>query len=67
MNLFPTRPIIRPIASKPTLFDLAFNYITYEDHDEQVSTPASEEVQPSAVEGKQDVPKKKGLFGLFGL
>ncbi|SCU81048.1 LAME_0B05468g1_1 [Lachancea meyersii CBS 8951] len=69
-NLFPLRPIIRPISAKPTLFDLAFNYITYDGHSEEpeLDEPEMEATQPDQqAQAQAQVPKKKGLFGLFGL
>ncbi|CAR30144.1 signal recognition particle subunit SRP68 [Lachancea thermotolerans CBS 6340] len=67
-NLFPTRPIVRPVGSKPTLFDLAFNYIGSDSQ-----TPQNEPLIPEESRSvpksndAQEAPKKKGLFGLFGL
>ncbi|CUS23127.1 LAQU0S08e02718g1_1 [Lachancea quebecensis] len=67
-NLFPRRPIVRPVGSKPTLFDLAFNYIGSGSQTPQNEPVMSEE--PRSVpksNDTQEAPKKKGLFGLFGL
>lgn len=67
-NLFPLRPIVRPVASKPTLFDLAFNYIHYDGEDNLVPIEVEEQIKSSitsAEPDKQDT-KKRGLFGLFG-
>ncbi|AAS53221.1 AFL153Wp [Eremothecium gossypii ATCC 10895] len=60
-NLFPLRPRVMPVSAKPTLFDLAFNYIGCESSavpPEQTSaavTPAAETEQP----------RKRGIFGIF--
>ncbi|EDO17372.1 hypothetical protein Kpol_1060p28 [Vanderwaltozyma polyspora DSM 70294] len=73
-NLFPMRPIIRPVGSKPTLFDLGFNYITYENETNTTSE------QQKSIETKSDAssqneaeqvssieqPKKRKFLGLFG-
>ncbi|CCC71003.1 hypothetical protein NCAS_0G01160 [Naumovozyma castellii] len=62
-NLFPLRPKIQPISSKPTLFDLAFNYINYEEEQPVSPAPAKEKlVEEPQVESQ----KKKGFLGLFG-
>lgn len=67
-NLFPLRPKMRPVQSKPSLFDLAFNYIDYEsgsapsnDYDNE-----SKPVQDAEVEQDQEPTKKRGFLGLFG-
>ncbi|CEP62510.1 signal recognition particle subunit SRP68 LALA0_S05e07250g [Lachancea lanzarotensis] len=68
-NLFPLRPVIRPVAAKPALFDLAFNYISYDgqpveqDFDTESETASAQPGEQGQTEG----PKKKGIFGLFGL
>ena len=70
-NLFPLRPVIKPTGAKPTLFDLAFNYIDYE---EKTPVKSQEPItqQESVVSESQDVAneqpaKKRGfLGGLFG-
>ena len=72
-NLFPLRPIIKPIGAKPTLFDLAFNYIDYEEKTPaksqsqepvvQQSSPASE---PQSAPDAQPAKKRGFLGGLFG-
>lgn len=72
-NLFPMRPVIKPISAKPTLFDLAFNYIDYTSNsnaseisgisnDENVAEQESTSV-PATEEPTQ---KKRGFLGLFG-
>ncbi|SCU93027.1 LANO_0E02828g1_1 [Lachancea nothofagi CBS 11611] len=68
-NLFPMRPIIRPVAAKPTLFDLAFNYITYDNQIEDVDHFKQAKSTPNLAQpqDQEQLPKKKGLFGLFGL
>ncbi|CAI4054008.1 hypothetical protein SUVZ_16G0430 [Saccharomyces uvarum] len=73
-NLFPLKPKFQPVTSKPTLFDLAFNYISYDKQE----TPApqlknSTEESGNALqtqisnEPTEEEPKKKRRFlGLFG-
>lgn len=72
-NLFPLRPKLRPVQSKPTLFDLAFNYINYDDNEDIQSedltdeTPAaSEPPQVVEEEEQQQSSKKRGFLSLFG-
>ncbi|SCU83245.1 LAMI_0C02520g1_1 [Lachancea mirantina] len=66
-KLFPLNPVVRPVGVKPTLFDLAFNYITYEENEQE---PLHEsEFTSQNAEAVTDVntpSKKRGLFGLFG-
>lgn len=50
---------IRPVLSKPVLFDIAFNYIGYADEESAHSV-----VQKEEKPGEEK--KKSGLFGLFG-
>ncbi|SCU91905.1 LADA_0F12904g1_1 [Lachancea dasiensis] len=69
-NLVPLRPVIRPVGAKPTLFDLAFNYISYDNQPEEHFTINEQDVQSeseSMIQDQEQVSKKKGLFGLFGL
>lgn len=50
---------IAPVLSKAVLFDIAFNYISYDS--------SSEPVRSSPVEESTDAEKKKGgFFGIFG-
>lgn len=72
-NLFPLRPKLRPVQSKPTLFDLAFNYINYDENEDIQSedlteeTPAaSEPHQEAEEEEQQHSSKKRGFLRLFG-
>lgn len=66
-NIFPLRPKLRPIPSKPTLFDLAFNYMDYSGEDSgsasSWTTQKSESVSPS---NNNTTNKKRGFLGLFG-
>jgi len=69
-NLFPLRPIVKPVGAKPTLFDLAFNYIEYEE-DVNAKTKYNETVEKKNLDGEQNTPddqpaKKRGFLGLFG-
>ncbi|SCU99081.1 LAFA_0G21880g1_1 [Lachancea sp. 'fantastica'] len=74
-NLFPLRPVIRPITAKPALFDLAFNYITYDgqpmdqdiDVESETASAKPDEQNQTGQTGQTQSSKKKGLFGLFGL
>lgn len=67
-NLFPLRPKIRPTQSKPSLFDLAFNYINYESEriPENENLIESQPTQEAEVEQKPENTKKRGFLGLFG-
>lgn len=66
-NLFPLRPAMRPVQSKPTLFDLAFNYINYESEEPQSTGAAIPESDSSQdTEQEQAATKKRGFLGLFG-
>ncbi|ODV94789.1 hypothetical protein PACTADRAFT_50649 [Pachysolen tannophilus NRRL Y-2460] len=51
-----------PIHVKPVLFDIAFNYITYDD---DTNKNEQREVQRGANEEESN-KAKKGFFGLFG-
>lgn len=62
-TLFPLRPQIKPVGAKPTLFDLAFNYIDYDSEQQKVAT---NEIPHEQQREQQQTPKKKGLFGIFG-
>lgn len=62
-TLFPLRPQIKPVGAKPTLFDLAFNYIDYDSEQQKVAT---NEIPHEQQKEQQQTPKKKGLFGIFG-
>ncbi|QLL31025.1 hypothetical protein HG536_0A08400 [Torulaspora globosa] len=66
-NLFPMRPQIRPVQGKPTLFDLAFNYVNYEAEEPQPTERAAAELSFSQdTEQEQTASKKRGFLGLFG-
>ncbi|SMN21552.1 similar to Saccharomyces cerevisiae YPL243W SRP68 Core component of the signal recognition particle (SRP) ribonucleoprotein (RNP) complex [Maudiozyma saulgeensis] len=69
-NLFPLRPIVKPVGAKPTLFDLAFNYIEYEE-DIQTKANNNETAEKKSISVDQSTPedqpaKKRGFLGLFG-
>lgn len=68
-NLFPTTPKIRPVSAKPTLFDLAFNYVQYEKVTE-ISQPAAKTASTETIDSenneKEEPKKKRGFLGLFG-
>lgn len=64
-NLFPMRPRIMPVSAKPNLFDLAFNYITYVDQPQGTPQPV-EHLSEEPAQSQTEIPKKKGIFGLFG-
>lgn len=72
-NMFPLRPKLGPVPSKPTLFDLAFNYISYETTDEQKQNEAITTEQSAAsfpdekerAQTQQESNKKRGFLGIF--
>ncbi|AGO13011.1 AaceriAFL153Wp [[Ashbya] aceris (nom. inval.)] len=60
-NLFPLRPRVMPVSAKPTLFDLAFNYIGNDP-----SPVPSEQMSSDVAPAKEpEPPRKKGIFGIF--
>ncbi|KAL3230823.1 Signal recognition particle subunit SRP68 [Nakaseomyces bracarensis] len=67
-NLFPMSPKIHPVSAKPTLFDLAFNYVQYEKGNvsSNVDTQQESKQNISAVIEKEEPKKKRGFLGLFG-
>lgn len=66
-NLFPMRPQILPVQGKPTLFDLAFNYINYETVETlPTDTTTAESSSSQDTEQEQTAAKKRGFLGLFG-
>ncbi|KAG0669274.1 hypothetical protein C6P45_003925 [Maudiozyma exigua] len=69
-NLFPLKPVIRPVGAKPTLFDMAFNYIDYEDdiqpRKKAVNTIEKKGTSVESNENEEQPAKKRGFLGLFG-
>ncbi|KAK6459713.1 signal recognition particle, subunit SRP68 [Scheffersomyces xylosifermentans] len=71
VNLSKT-PRIQPVLSKPVLFDVAFNYISYDLGRSSNTAGAANVASPSAVSpvtsSDQDDSSKKrgGFFGMFG-
>lgn len=73
-NLFPLKPKMLPIPSKPTLFDLAFNYITYDKQEPSASqvkdsVTETESISQTPISNEQtegEPKKKRGFLGLFG-
>ncbi|GAV54594.1 hypothetical protein ZYGR_0AN00620 [Zygosaccharomyces rouxii] len=71
-NIFPLRPKLSPVPSKPTLFDLAFNYMDYANEDSgsvsSWTTQKSESVPPSnnGDDNNNSTSRKRGFLGLFG-
>lgn len=73
-NLFPLKPKMLPIPSKPTLFDLAFNYITYDKQEPSASqvkdsVTETESISQTRISNEQtegEPKKKRGFLGLFG-
>ncbi|KOG96080.1 signal recognition particle subunit SRP68 [Saccharomyces eubayanus] len=73
-NLFPLKPKFQPVTSKPTLFDLAFNYISYDKQEISAPQPKNSAEEsgnalqtPISNEQTEEEPKKKrGFLGLFG-
>lgn len=73
MNQFPSssailnvgeKPVLKPILSKPVLFDVAFNYINYTSNSSKAGSvePAASTTSTADEESK----KKSGFFGIFG-
>ncbi|RCK64428.1 Signal recognition particle subunit SRP68 [Candida viswanathii] len=54
---------IEPIMAKPVLFDIAFNYISYDLDKSATSKAQPVQEQPAQEEAEA---KKRGLFGFFG-
>ncbi|CCD25448.1 signal recognition particle subunit SRP68 NDAI_0F01290 [Naumovozyma dairenensis CBS 421] len=66
-NIFPLQPKLQPIGSKPTLFDLAFNYVNYsEENENNKSVSVTPESPPGTPSSEPPVTKKRGFLGLFG-
>lgn len=68
-NLFPLRPVIRPVGAKPTLFDMAFNYIDYDEGTQpkkEVQNVEKKETPAESVQNEEQPAKKRGFLGLFG-
>ncbi|CAR31021.1 hypothetical protein ZYGR_0P03270 [Zygosaccharomyces rouxii] len=71
-NIFPLRPKLRPVPSKPTLFDLAFNYMDYAgEGSESASSWTTQRSEPAPASNNGDdnnsnTNKKRGFLGLFG-
>lgn len=78
-NLFPLRPQLLPIGVKPSLFDMAFNYIQYDNGEAQgkpdtrnISMEKPKDSTPSASnatvidDGGNVSSKRRGFLGLFG-
>lgn len=63
-NLFPMRPKVRPVSAKPTLFDLAFNYLSYED--EPASKGHVEQPKQEQPKVEEQAPKQRKFLGIFG-
>lgn len=66
-NIFPLRPKLIPVPSKPSLFDLAFNYMNYAD--KGGVSRSSETITKSAFSAsaapEDTAGKKRGFLGLF--
>ncbi|CAI4052722.1 hypothetical protein SKDZ_16G0340 [Saccharomyces kudriavzevii ZP591] len=73
-NLFPLKPKVLPVPSKPTLFDLAFNYITYEKQETPspqvknsiVESNSLSQISTSNEQTGKEPKKKRGFLSLFG-
>lgn len=78
-NLFPLRPQLIPVGAKPSLFDVAFNYIQYDNSSKTITNKSQENpIQPestlnqvdnksTSTDNKQNTPpKRRGFLGLFG-
>lgn len=60
-NIAPTAIDFQPVNVKPVLFDIAYNYIGYDDSDEM-----DDDSTEAEVSSKTEEEKKKGFFGIFG-
>ncbi|EGV60969.1 signal recognition particle subunit srp68 [Yamadazyma tenuis] len=60
-----TSPVIKPILSKPVLFDVAFNYINYPGGSSKSSSVEPQSAPPQTA-GEEESKKKLGLFGFLG-
>ncbi len=59
-NIIPLTPKVEPVSVKPVLFDIGFNYITYDG-------PVSDSLDEIKHEEEKQNEKKKGFFGsIFG-
>lgn len=79
-NLYPLTPQLIPVGAKPSLFDMAFNYINYDNGEKTTNSTREEPVeeqqqeQPSITEDTTIVDdsessissKRRGFLGLFG-
>ncbi|CCF58706.1 hypothetical protein KAFR_0F01100 [Kazachstania africana CBS 2517] len=65
-NLFPLRPTLKPIGAKPTLFDLAFNYVDYPSEKISRETSPIETTPTEEMKTSEESTKRRGFLGLFG-
>ncbi|KAG7665703.1 SRP68 [[Candida] subhashii] len=65
INLSKT-PKIEPILPKPVLFDVAFNYISYDLGRTKTTTTTKSPVVTESAEEEQGGKKRGGFFGMFG-
>lgn len=71
-NIFPLRPKLRPVPSKSTLFDLAFNYMNYAGEGPEMVSSWTEKVTEPAVSAtnqesnNNNTNRRRGFLGLFG-
>ncbi|KAL6942444.1 hypothetical protein ACO0QE_003619 [Hanseniaspora vineae] len=65
-SLFPLKPTIKPVMAKPTLFDLAYNYIEF-NSPQATTAPKEIESKTELTEPmKAELPaQKKGFLGFF--
>ena len=65
-NLFPLKPTIKPVMAKPTLFDLAYNYIEFNDPlANNAPKEVAAEVKAAEPVGAEPLVQKKGFLGFF--
>lgn len=64
-NIFPLRPKIKPVPSKPTLFDLAFNYVNYSGKVSEPSESITKAESPASEAQEDTNSRKRGFLGLF--
>ncbi|SSD58460.1 uncharacterized protein SCODWIG_00221 [Saccharomycodes ludwigii] len=63
-NLFPLKPIVKPVMAKPTLYDLAFNYIGLDNVPTKTQHQEKEKISNDSKNVNNE-NKKKSFFGLF--
>ncbi|KAL6453177.1 SRP68 Signal recognition particle subunit SRP68 [Candida maltosa Xu316] len=57
---------LEPVMCKPVLFDVAFNYISYDLGKSEQTKPTIKQEKVTEEESDDGSSKKRGLFGFFG-